>query len=648
MFKRVLVANRGEIACRIIRTLRRMGIESVVIASIPDRQSLAVRTADDWVLLEGESAAESYLDQDAVIAAAKARRCEAIHPGYGFLAENPAFAARCEAEGVTFIGPTAEALEQLGNKATARSIAADAGVPVVPGYDGPDDDDTLEAEAERIGFPLVVKARAGGGGRGMRVVREPASFREAVDGARREAASAFGDGSLLLEKLVEDAHHVEVQVIADARGAVIHLGERDCSVQRRHQKVIEEAPGPVVTGSLRDQLTSAAVRIARAAHYRNAGTFEFLVGAPGVDGQRPAWFIEANPRLQVEHPVTEAVTGLDLVELQVRVAAGEPLPLQQQDVELEGHAIEVRLYAEDPSRGFEPQTGRIHRLWLPDAFARVDAGYESGDAVPAHYDTLVAKVIAHAPTRAACVDATLEALGETGVDGLPVNLGLCRAIVASEAFGSGSATVEWLDAVVDELAVAPVVPVSFRAAAAGIAGLAGPWIGAGPRALWLSDGSGVEDCAVNRRGPREALVTVCGETLPVSVPAGADLAAPGVLRVFVGNDSEEVRVARDGDQFDCEAGGRRYRLSLALPPPLPRQAAATFAGATVVTAPLSGTVAAVYVAEGDEVEPGQLLLTLDAMKIEHRLVAPAPGTVKAINATEGQAVTRDAVLVEIG
>ena len=322
MFESVLIANRGEIAVRIAKTLRKMGIRSVVVASIPDRRSLAVRIADDWVLLEGYSAAESYLDVAAVIAAAKAKGCQAIHPGYGFLAERADFAERCATEGIAFIGPPPAVLRGLGDKSAARQLAVANGVPVVPGWDGEDDADTLIRGAERIGYPVMLKARGGGGGRGMREVFEASELRDAIDSARREALAAFGDGGLLLEKLVTEAHHVEVQVLADTHGNVIHLGERDCSVQRRHQKLIEESPSPVVDEVLRAELTTAALELARAVSYVNAGTFEFLVGAPGADGRRPYYFLEVNPRLQVEHPVTEMVTGLDIVELQVRIAAG--------------------------------------------------------------------------------------------------------------------------------------------------------------------------------------------------------------------------------------------------------------------------------------------------------------------------------------
>ncbi|MEO9255823.1 MAG: biotin carboxylase N-terminal domain-containing protein, partial [Tepidiformaceae bacterium] len=446
MFTSVLVANRGEIAVRIVKTLRKVGIRSVVVASIPDRHSLAVRTADASVLLEGYSPAETYLDIDAVVAAAKAEGCEAIHPGYGFLSERADFAERCQAEGIVFIGPPPAVLRGMGDKAAARQLAVENGVPVVPGWDGADDDTTLLREGARIGVPLMVKARGGGGGRGMREVFELEDLPEALISARREAESAFGDPGLLLEKLVTKAHHVEVQVIADAYGHVVHLGERDCSVQRRHQKLIEETPSPVVDDELRAELTGAALRLARAINYVSAGTFEFLVGEPDPATQkRPFYFLEVNPRLQVEHPVTEMVTGVDLVELQLRTAAGEPLPFSQDSVEFNGHAIEFRINAEDPWDGFKPSAGRVAED-LVIVNARCDVGFESGDFVPTQYDSLVAKAIFRGTDRSSTLRAAKGALEGLVWRGIRTNLGLHAAIIHSEAFRTGAASIDWLEA----------------------------------------------------------------------------------------------------------------------------------------------------------------------------------------------------------
>ncbi|WP_322797062.1 biotin carboxylase N-terminal domain-containing protein, partial [Tepidiforma sp.] len=357
MFRRVLVANRGEIAVRVLRTLRRLGIDGVLAASPADRAGLAAREADAVALLRASLPAESYLDGDQLIGAALAHGCEAVHPGYGFLAESAGFARACADAGLVFIGPPPGAMERLGDKAAARRFAQELGIPVVPGYDG-DGAGLLEA-ARELGLPLLVKARAGGGGRGMRVVRTLEELPGLLEAAAREAEAAFGDGGLLLERLVEGAHHVEVQVLADRFGTAVHLGERECSVQRRRQKLVEETPSPVVDAALRAELTEAAVRLAGAAGYVNAGTVEFLVGQPGSDGRRPWYFLEVNPRLQVEHPVTEAVTGLDLVELQLRIAAGERLPFGQDEVRFTGHAIEFRVNAEDPLADFRPAGGEV-------------------------------------------------------------------------------------------------------------------------------------------------------------------------------------------------------------------------------------------------------------------------------------------------
>jgi acetyl/propionyl-CoA carboxylase alpha subunit len=611
MFTSVLVANRGEIAVRIIRTLRKLGIRSVVVASIPDRASVAARSADAVVLLEGYSAAETYLDARAVIAAAKAQGCEAIHPGYGFLSERADFAELCAAEGLVFIGPPPEVLRALGDKSAARRLAVANGVPVVPGYDGPDDDASLVRAAASLGLPLLVKARGGGGGRGMREVHDLADLPEALASARREAQAAFGDPGLLLETLVAPAHHVEVQIVGDAHGHLIHLGERDCSVQRRRQKLIEETPSPVVDDALRAELTRAALRLARAVGYVNAGTFEFLVGDPPSHGAaRPFYFLEVNPRLQVEHPVTEMVTGLDLVELQLCVAAGEPLPLAQEDVRFDGHAIEFRLNAEDPWNDFRPGAGRLTAFSLGDG--RLDAGFGPGSMVPSQYDSLLAKLIVHSEDRAGCLATARRALAGAEVRGVPTNLPLHRAVASDPEFVAGGVSVSWLERSLAVIMASqrPDPEAWARAAAAltAASALAGPfsgarWLGAGSATTWL----GSE-----------------GLTQEVSLPAhhaGAGTAIPGI------------------DQL--------HAFRLVPPPALPRRAQAAAAGASAVTAPLSGTVAAVRVAEGDAVEVGQLLALLEAMKMEHRITATAAGTVARVAVRVGDVVREGDTLVEL-
>jgi acetyl/propionyl-CoA carboxylase alpha subunit len=647
MFRRVLVANRGEIAVRITRTLQRMGIEAVVVASIPDRQAMAVRHADDWALLEGHTPAESYLDQEAVLVVARDRGCEAIHPGYGFLAENADFAEQCARAGVVFIGPSPDTLRRLGDKAAARRIAIECGVPVVSGYDGPDDDATLIREANTVGFPLVLKARAGGGGRGMRVVRDGDSLPEAIDAARREAAAAFGDPSLLIERLIERAHHVEVQVIGDTHGGLIHLGERDCSVQRRYQKLIEEAPGPIVDERLRESLTTSALAIAETVGYTNAGTFEFLVGAPGEGGRRPFWFIEANPRLQVEHPVTEAITGLDLVELQIRVAAGEPLPVRQTDVHFNGHAIEARLYAEDPQSGFQPATGRLRRVDWSSSASRVDTGYASGDVVPPNYDTMIAKVIAHAPTRAESIAAVARALDESQVEGLPTNRSLLREVVLDDAFAAGDATVDWLGPSLDSLVERSQPSAEGWIAAAAVLALQGPWLGAGPRTIWISDCDQTRGITVHRKSPT---------SLRLSGVDGGETAAELLERPQRGEVVGRwiVRVGTSVLHVDSRPGGvcvvsddSRWLFAAAAPPPLPRSEHALAEGSAGIVAPLSGTIAAVHVAEGDVVETGELLFSLEAMKMEHRIAATQSGTVQKLHAIAGESVSQGQLLAEI-
>jgi len=412
MLKSVLIANRGEIACRVIRTARRLGLRTVAVYSEADRGALHVRMADEAVCIGPAAARASYLDGAKLLAVAQQHGCESIHPGYGFLSENAGFARACEAAGVVFIGPPAASIDRMGSKSEARRLMAAAGVPVLPGYDDDDQSDAkLVAATRTLQFPLLIKPTAGGGGKGMRIVRAAAEFAEALAGARREAAKSFGDDRVLLERFVETGRHVEIQVFADAHGNAVHLYERDCSLQRRHQKVIEEAPAPGLNDTIRAAMGAAAVAAAKAVGYRGAGTVEFL-----FDGAE-FYFLEMNTRLQVEHPVTEMITGLDLVEWQLRVASGEPLPLEQGAIPRHGHALEARLYAEDPERGFLPSTGRLSHLRFPAATAdvRIDAGVEEGDEVTVHYDPMIAKLIVWAPDRTAAIEKLRHALEATEV-----------------------------------------------------------------------------------------------------------------------------------------------------------------------------------------------------------------------------------------
>jgi acetyl/propionyl-CoA carboxylase alpha subunit len=447
MFRKVLIANRGEIACRVAATLREMGIRSVAVCSEADRRALHARAADEVRPIGGAEPAASYLDVATILGAARASGVEAVHPGYGFLAENADFAAAVEAAGLVFVGPTPGQIRTLGDKRAARALAEEAGVPVVPGAgagdgdgDGDGDVERLAEAARRLGYPVLIKAALGGGGKGMRVAEDERALREGVESARRLARGSFGDGSVYLEKRLEGVRHVEVQVAGDGRGAVTHLFERECSLQRRHQKVMEEAPSPAVDEALRRRLTGAAAAVARASRYRGVGTVEFLL-AP--DGR--FYFLEMNTRLQVEHPVTELVTGVDLVRLQLELAAGEP-GLAQERVALSGHAVEARVYAEDAARGFVPQAGRALRVrWPRGPFVRVDAGIESGDDVPVHYDPLLAKVVAHGASRARALERLIPALDGSLVHGLVTNLPFLRALARAPEVGSGRFDVEWIE-----------------------------------------------------------------------------------------------------------------------------------------------------------------------------------------------------------
>lgn len=441
MFAKLLIANRGEIAVRVIRACREMGIATVAVYSDADEAAPHVWLADEAVRLGAAEPAQSYLHIGRIIDAARTRGAEAIHPGYGFLAESAAFAAACRDAGITFIGPSADVIAALGDKSAARRLADRAGVPVVPGGDEPaSTDEAILEVARRLGFPVMLKAAAGGGGKGMRRVATPEELGEAAASARREAQSAFGDGALVVEKLLEPVRHIEVQVLVDAQGNAVHLGERECSLQRRHQKVVEESPSPGVDARLRGALCEAALRIARAAGYVNAGTVEFL-----VDGRQRFYFLEVNTRLQVEHPVTELVTGVDLVQAQIRVAAGEPLPVRQDKVVLRGHAIECRVYAEDPEAGFAPSPGQVLSLVEPHLpGVRVDGGIRAGGTIPVEYDPILAKIVAWAPDRPQATRRMLRALGAYVVLGVQTNVAYLRAVVAHPAFAAGELSTDFL------------------------------------------------------------------------------------------------------------------------------------------------------------------------------------------------------------
>jgi acetyl-CoA/propionyl-CoA carboxylase biotin carboxyl carrier protein len=633
MFSRVLIANRGEIAVRVTSTLRRLGVESVAVFSDADADAPHVRSADRAVRLGPAPAAESYLDIEKVIAAAVASGSEAIHPGYGFLSERPAFARACAEAGVTFIGPSAEAMALLGDKVAAKEAASAAGVPVVQGLSAgaagaPTDDEIIEwVGGQRL--PLLLKAAAGGGGKGMRVVRSLEELPEAIGAARREAAAAFGDDRLLVEHYLERSRHIEVQLIADAHGTALHLGERECSLQRRHQKVIEEAPSPVVSAELRERMGSAACALARAAGYVGAGTVELI-----AEREDPSsfYFLEVNARLQVEHPVTELVTGLDLVELQLRVAAGEPLWLSQSDVSLSGHAVEARVYAEDPASGFLPSTGRVVAYRSP-AGARVDSGIEEGSEVSAHYDPMLAKVVAHASDRAGALARLDRALAELRVVGLTTNTPWLRALLGRPEVQAGELDTE----LIERLGEAVAVPAQ-DAALAGLALVAllgspssdDPW-----DALdgWRLGGV--------RAPARMRLDGPDGEVSAMALSAGVRRVRGGLGIEGEGGVARVVEVFPDGAAVWLVDDGVPTRWSLAVD-----RAGARSAGGSL-DAPMPGTVIDVRTEPGATAAEGDTLMVLESMKMELAIQAPADGVVADVFVATGDRVAQGQPLVAL-
>ncbi len=637
---KILVANRGEIAVRVMRTARAMGYGVVAVHSDADADAEHVRMADEAVCIGGAAPSQSYLRIDAIIAAAQATRADAIHPGYGFLAENPALPEACEAAGIVFIGPGAEAIRSMGDKAGAKALMIAAGVPCVPGYQGEDQSEArLLDEARKIGFPVMIKATAGGGGRGMRLVADEASFPGHLKSAKSEARSAFGNDIVLLEKAIVDPRHVEIQVMADRHGNAIHLGERDCSVQRRHQKVIEEAPSPAVSPELRARMGQASIDAVKAIGYVGAGTFEYL-----LDAQGGFYFMEMNTRLQVEHPVTEAISGLDLVELQLRVAAGEVLPLAQEDVTFAGHAIEVRLCAEDPAEDFMPQSGTL-ALWEPSPHIRVDHGLRTGSEVPPYYDSMIAKLVAHGSSRDDARRRLIAALGDTVAMGLRTNRDFLGDCLAHPVFAAGEATTAFIGAHGAELhAAAQGHEARAAMIAAGI-------LRAGP-GMRLTHGYPTPLRLKRREAERQPMVRALRDGLVRVEMAGAD---PVEMRV----------VARDGTRVDLEIDGARCRAVL-----LARQGgvtlqmegrchdfddltfapaviAAAAAGDGKVRASTNGNVVSVDVAVGDLIEAGQKLVVVEAMKMEHSHASGVAGKVTAVSVTCGMQISTHDVLVEI-
>jgi 3-methylcrotonyl-CoA carboxylase alpha subunit len=640
MFRKILIANRGEIACRVIRTARRMGVATVAVHSDADARALHVQMADEAVHIGGSPVGESYLRGDRIIAAAQQTGAEAIHPGYGFLSENPGFVDEVVAAGLVFIGPSAASIRAMGLKDAAKALMEKAGVPVVPGYHGDGQALVLLAgKAKEIGYPVLIKARAGGGGKGMRKVEHPDDFADALAGAKREAKSAFGDDALLVEKYVDKPRHIEVQVFGDNFGNAVHLYERDCSAQRRHQKVIEEAPAPGMTNAMRNAMTDAAVKAAKAIRYSGAGTIEFIVDAS--DGLRPDrfWFMEMNTRLQVEHPVTEMITGVDLVEWQLRVAAGEKLPKTQDQILLSGHAFEARVYAEDPTRDFLPAIGTLHHLRFPGRSPagrtmRIETGVREGDAISPFYDPMIAKLVVHGGDRGAALEGLGEALAATEIAGSITNTAFLAALAADADFAAGDVDTGLIGR--KQAALTAVPPPSGGVAAAAALAASGaraqpdaadPWTAlAGyahfqpvARGVRLMRGEDAIEARVSVVGGRYS-VAAGGSSNTIDATAARVAVWPGHVTVFEGAVGHTFRTT---DPF--------------------AEAAEAAGGTGSLRAPMPGLVKVVRVAAGDKVAKGQPLLVLEAMKMEHTISAPHDGQIAEI-VPEGAQVTDGTVL----
>jgi len=648
-FSKILVANRGEIACRIFRTAKEKGYATVAVYSDADADALHVAQADEAVRIGPPTPTESYLNMDAILEAAKRTGADAIHPGYGFLAENGDFAQACADAGITFIGPPPKAMADMGNKAAAKRLMAQADVPCVPGYDGESQDvAVLKAEAERIGFPLLVKAAAGGGGRGMRRVDSSDELDQAIAGAKSEAEKAFGSGELILEKLVEHGRHVEIQILADEHGTCIHLGERDCSVQRRHQKIIEESPCPIMTPELREKMGQAAVSAAQAVDYVNAGTVEFLLDADGS-----FYFLEMNTRLQVEHPVTEYVTGLDLVAMQLGIAQGQPLPENMHFDAPQGHGVEVRLYAEDPDNGFMPQTGTVVLWSPPDTVAdhvRADHGLQSGDIISPYYDPMVAKIITHGATRDDALDAMVSALNETCLFGVTTNRELLLRILADTIFREGSATTDYLESsgLLDVEKSAPDMERQLVAAAVYIerdsasvpASLKG----------WRSTGMSHVPLRLEHDDEIIALqVTMHGDTYTLAQEDNeVTVVITNVTQhsvSWVSHDHHQhAQFAFDDTTLHIQYNGRLDTFNDVTYAPAEVKGAASDGR---IKSPMAGLVVAVQAAPGDVVSKGDVLLIIEAMKMENRIVAPCDGTIVTVDVTEEQQVDPNQLLLQI-
>jgi 3-methylcrotonyl-CoA carboxylase alpha subunit len=650
--QKVLIANRGEIARRVMRTCRKMGIATVAVYSDADADMPFVAEADEAVLLGPAPSIESYLRIDKILEAAALTNADAIHPGYGFLAENAAFAAACSAAGVIFIGPTADTIRSMGSKREAKALVAKAGVPVIPGYDGSNQDpEVLAKEAIKVGFPVLLKPSAGGGGKGMKLVREKAGLPDAIASAAREGQSSFGDGTLLVEKYIDEPRHVEIQILGDSHGNLIHLNERECSIQRRHQKIIEETPSPGLDAALRSEMGEAAISCGKAIGYQNAGTVEFIL-AP----DRRFYFLEVNTRLQVEHPVTECVTGLDLVEEQILIAQGEVLRMSQDAVRFEGAAVEVRLYAEDPAAGFLPQSGKVVDWDLPPAEGlRVDSGVGEGSEVSIHYDPMLAKIITSGENRTLALQRMRRALRSLSVQGVKTNRELLLRVLNHPAFVAGQIDTHFIDRHLGDLCDGASEADEQRAAIA--AALADqqrrerqrvlvPGVPSGwrnnyhtPQSVEYVVGEGAVRVDYRHLGNDRFTVWTGAEARDIRVVSWK----PPQLVLQEGSHRWSARTTFDGDRTYVHTS--RFSIGLLRKPRFPDKSQAIPAGGCV--APMPGKVTEVHVAEGDAVQAGQALLIMEAMKMEHSVTSPRDGTVAQITVAPGDQVDADALLVVV-
>jgi len=647
MFSSVLIANRGEIACRIIATARRLGMRTIAVFTEADRSWPHWRAADEAVSIGAGPAGESYLNIERILDAARRTGAQAVHPGYGFLAENAEFAKACTAAGLNFIGPPAAAIAAMGSKARAKALMIEAGVPVVPGYHGEQlPPDALILKAREIGYPLLIKAIAGGGGRGLRHVERDEDFLPALASAQREAKNSFGDDRVLLETFVTNPRHIEFQIFADNHGNVVHLYERDCSVQRRHQKVIEEAPAPGMPDAMRTKMGGAAVKAALAVGYRGAGTVEFI--AEGTHGLSPDrfYFMEMNTRLQVEHPVTEVITGLDLIEWQLRIAAGETLPLGQDTVPRIGHGVEARIYAEDPGQEFAPTAGKIVLAQYPAGTGvRVDAGAQAGSVVGPHYDAMLAKVIAHGKDRKQALERLAQSLKKTRIAGPNTNLPFLQAIIAHPEFVAGGVDTGFIDRHIERLAAtgndmmlaAPAIAARLaRQAETGAKRATGPW----------RQTAGFEIGGLTRQTAIDVLIEGTPATAQIRWRAGApDVTSIGNENVLQSANADNTEIVWSGDTAFVLTGGGQMRVDF----PDPRNRAMMARLATgAITAPMHGRITALAVRDGQTVTRGDVLFVVEAMKMEHAVVAPVDGIVSQIEITQGAQIDKGAPAMVVG